>query len=157
MRKRNNYTLKRFSLAVKRTLRSIFKGIGFKLSVVFLLFSASVSLMILLPNYFDRVPVYSYLISELQLPIAYELSGKVEVVDLNNTVSNNNVEIYIGGYSTTADSNGEFRLKFSAPLTTEVYVTIRYTDPSGISTVATELVIFRSGTHDLKKEFIIYV
>ena len=148
---------KRFLLSIKRILRSIFRGLGFKLSIIFLLFSFLVSLMIIAPICFNRIPVYSYFISELELPIAYELNGVVKIIDNNNNIVNKDIEVFIGGYSTTTNVNGEFKLKFSAPTTTEIFVTIRYVAPNGNTNIACEILTIGSGEHDLEKEFIIHV
>jgi len=144
---------KRFLLATRRLFRKAFRGIGFNLSVVFLILSAAVSLMIIAPNCFDRVPIYYYLIREWKLPIAYELRGKVEIVNAGGNVVNKDVEIFVGGYCATVNSNGEFELVFSATSTSEVFVVIRYINPTGQIITKTELIVINSGIHDIEKEF----
>lgn len=148
---------KRFVLATRRILRGIIKGLGFKLSILLLVFSVAVSLMMLIPSCLDRAPIYSYFISELKLPISYELTGKVEIRDKNNMIINKDVEIFIGGYTAPVGINGTFTLKFSSPTTSEICVTIKYTKPDGIIETKTEFITPRNGEHSLQREFIIYV
>ena len=147
---------KLFQLKVRRFFRSAFRGIGFKLSIVFLLISVAVSLMIIAPNCFDRVPVYSYFIRELKLPITYELSGKIEIFDAHENCVNTNIEVIVGGYSTWTTLNGEYNLDFSSPATNEIYVIIRYTNSSGNIEIKTESIPISDGVHKLEKEFQYY-
>jgi hypothetical protein len=139
---------------MRRFFRRVFKGIGSRLSIAFLLFSAAISLMILAPNCFDRVPVYSYFIRELKLPITYEINGKVKIVDVDGNIVNTDVEIIVGGYSTSVDSNGEYVLIFSAPVTAEIFVVIRYIDIDGNTIAKIESVLIKSGVHKIKREFV---
>ena len=148
--------LKLILLKIRRLFRGAFKGIGFKMSIVFLLFSVAVSLMIIAPNLFDRVPVYSYFIRELKLPISYELSGKIEIIDADGNLLSTDAEIIIGGYSSRTSLNGEYRLNFSSPATSEVFVTIRYADQNGNLTITTESVSATNGIHNIRKEFTLY-
>ena len=145
---------KLFRINARRFFRSAFRGIGFKLSVIFLIFNVAVSLLILIPNCFDQVPVYSYFVRELKLPIAYELNGKVELVDVNGNVVNTDVEIFVGGYSTSTNSNGEYILDFSAPATTEIFVVIRYTNHECNTITKTESVLVKHGVHTIEREFV---
>ena len=72
-----------------------------------------------MPSCFDRVPVLSYYISEHELPMMYELYGEVKVLDEKGNIVNQNVEVFVGGYSISLTST-EFNLKFSAPTMNEV-------------------------------------
>ena len=108
--------MKYLILMIKRLIRGIFKRIPIFLSYFLLIFSGIVCLTILLPCCFNRVPVLSYFICEHELPLAYELSGEVKIVDNDGNLVNKNVEVFVGGYSTLLTST-EFNLRFSAPST----------------------------------------
>lgn len=71
------------------------------LSYFFLAFSVIACLVILVPSCFDRVLVLSYYISEHELPMMYELYGEVKVLDEKGNIVNQNVEVFVGGYSIT--------------------------------------------------------
>lgn len=109
--------------------------------------------MILFPICYDRVPVYSYFVQEWELPISYNLSGKVEIVDAYGNIVNRDVEIFVGGYSATANSIGEFHLVFSAPSTTEIFAVVKYANPAGQIITKTESIVIKNGIHVIEKEF----
>jgi hypothetical protein len=113
--------------------------------------------MILLPNSFNRVPVFSYIIRGLPLPISYELIGRVKIVDADNNIVNRAVEVFIGGYSVLTELDGTFYLRFSSPSTNEIFVAIRYISPECNFITTYELVKIKNGEYCLKKEFIIRV
>ena len=141
----------------RRILRAIFRNATLKLSIVFLCFSASVSLMILVPNFFDRAPIYSHLVRELNLPISYEVFGQVQIVGLDDDTDNRQVEIFVGGYHVSANIDGTFSLRFSSPLTNEIFLIIRHTTSCGKTTIVYEVISPRLGEHRLEREFVIYV
>lgn len=142
-----------FQLNIRRFFKKTFFGKSFWLSFGLLIFSFFVLLMILFPICYDRVPVYSYFVQEWKLPISYDLSGKVKIIDAYGNIVNKEVEIFVGGYSTTANSIGEFHLVFSAPSTTEIFAVIRYTNPAGQIITKTESIVIKSGIHVIEKEF----
>lgn len=145
---------KLFRLRARRLIKVAFSGIGYKLSIIFLLFSVAVSLMIIAPNCFDRIPIYSYFIRELELPITYQLSGMIEIVDADGNIVSTDAEVFIGGYSTHTTSNGEYILNFSSPKTNEVFVVIRYTNPNGKIETRTEYVPIMDSVHDIERMFV---
>ncbi|MGE5389794.1 MAG: hypothetical protein ACM3PE_01900 [Deltaproteobacteria bacterium] len=144
---------KLFQLNLRRFFRNTFFGKGFWLSFGLLIFSFFVLLMILFPICYDRIPVYSYFVEEWKLPISYNFSGKVEIVDANDKFVNKDVEIFVGGYSTTANSIGEFHLVFSAPTATEIFAVIKYTNLAGQTITKTESLVIKGGIHDIEKDF----
>lgn len=137
-----------------RILRGIANKTSTLFSYIFLIISLGACLFILVPQCFDKVPILSYFISEHELPITYELCGKVIVYDENGEIANNNVEVFIGGYSAVL-STTEVNLKFSSPKTNEVYVVIRYTYEDRVREFTDRLII-EDGVHVLSEEFIIY-
>ena len=141
-------------LMIVRSLRKLFGRIPTVLSYFFLAFSVGVCLIILCPNCFDRVPVLSYYISEHELPITYELRGEVKVLDENGAIVNENVEVYVGGYSTSVTSSG-FDLKFTSPLTEEVFVVIRY-EVNGDIREFTKCLLVEDKQHVIIEEFVIH-
>ena len=144
---------KLFQLNIRRIFRNTFFGKGFWLSLGLLIFSFIVLLIILFPICYDRVPVYSYFVKERKLPISYNFSGKVEIVDAYGNIVNKDVKIFVGGYSATPNSVGEFHLVFSAPTTTEIFAVIKYTNIAGQIITKTESIIIKDGIHDIEKEF----
>ncbi len=158
MRKENiTLDVKLIWLKFRRGIKWLFKGFLLNISVILLLFSAAVSLLMLIPNCLHREPVYSYFISELKLPLSYDLSGKVQILDVDNNLVNKDVEIYIGGYSSMAKFDGTFSLKFTSSETIKVPIVINYTKPNGQSETQIEFIALRCGEYHLQKEFIYHV
>lgn len=148
--------LKLIRLKLGRFMRRFLHRLPIILSYIFLTFSVLTSLMILLPSCFDKVPVLSYYISELELPITYELCGEVKIIDKNGNTVNKNVEVIVGGYRTPILMSTEFNLKFTSPMTDEVFVVIRYENDGEIHEF-TKCLIIEDSNHILEGEFIIYV
>jgi hypothetical protein len=132
--------------------------------IIVLLF-AMMPLMILLPNLFNRVPAFSYFVRELSLPLTYEISGRVNVVYSDKENSNNcgehrvagTVEVFVGGYATMTDENGNFSLRFSSPHINEFFAIIRYMPHSGNPIHEYELIVIQQGETRIAREFTIYV
>lgn len=139
---------------IVRFVRRVFNRLPIILSYFFLAFSVVACLMILVPNCFDSVPVLSYYISEHELPITYELCGEVKVLDEDGNIVNKNVEVFVGGYSTSLTST-EFNLKFSSPAASEVFVVIRY-ELDGDIREFTKCLVIKDGNHVINEEFIIH-
>lgn len=140
-------------LMVVRFMHRVFNKLPVILSYFFLLFSVMACLIIIVPSCFDRAPVLSYYISEHELPIAYELYGEVKVLDETGNIVNKNVEVFVGGYSTSLTST-EFSLKFSAPTMNEVFVVIRYEVDGDIRELTKRLIV-KDGNHVIREEFIV--
>lgn len=141
-------------LMIVRFIRRVFNKLPFALSYFFLVFSVIACLIILVPSCFDRVPVLSYYISEHELPMMYELHGEVKVLDEKDNLVNKNIEVFVGGYSTSLTST-EFSLKFSAPAMNEVFVVIRY-EVDGDIREFTKCLVIKDGNHVIEEEFIIH-
>ena len=125
-------------LHITRIFKNVFKNFLIKISVFFVIFSFIISLFFMMPALFLRVPVFSYFIDTLSLPLAYELEGKVILVDEEDEPIDQMVTVYIGGYSTEVFSGDTFILNFSSESTDHVYITIEYKDQSGIQTTITK-------------------
>lgn len=147
--------LKYLILKIGRLVRWIYSKWSIGLSYTLLIISFLIFLAILIPNCFDKVPVFSYFISEKKLPITYELCGEVRVLDDTGNLLNKNVEVFVGGYSTYLEST-EFNLKFTSPITNELFVVIRY-EMDGNMHEYTKLLEIRAGNHFIKEEFTINV
>lgn len=141
-------------LMIVRFMHKVFDKLPIMLSYFFLTFSFVACLIILVPNCFDRLPVLSYIISEHELPITYELYGEVKVLDENGNIVNKNVEVFIGGYSTSLTGT-ELSLKFSSSAANEVFVVIRYEVDEGMREF-TKCIVIKEENHVITEEFIIY-
>ena len=139
-----------------RLFRHLFKGIQFKLSYLLVFFSFLVSLFFLLPSLFHNVPVFSYFIDTLSLPISYELNGKVVIINAEGNNVDQSVVVNVGGYSTTSNTGEEFILKLTSVSTNCFYVTVEYTDFNK-STAYYTTKIETNGNTVLKEEIVIYV
>ena len=113
-------------LIIGRLLRKVSEALTNSISYIFLVFSVFVSIFLILPNLFQRAPVLSYYVSELELPMTYELCGCVKIKDENGRIVNQNVQVNVGGYREELRSNTDFDLHFTSPKTDEVVVVIRY-------------------------------
>ena len=142
-------------LIMVRFMHRIFSKLPSILSYFFLAFSVMVCFIILVPSCFDRVPVLSYYIEEHELPLTYKLQGEIKVLDETGNIVNKNVEIFVGGYSTTLTST-EFNLTFSAPATDKVFVVIRYEVDGNIREL-TKCLVIKDGNLVIEEEFIIHV
>jgi hypothetical protein len=149
--------MKLFQLKTKRLLKNSFKGIGFNLSIIFLLFSVAVSLMLIIPNCFDRLPVYSYFVKKMELPITYEVTGKIEFYDVDGNNLDLRAMIFVGGYSCNLETDGSYKLTFSCPSTSDAYLVIRYNDQTGKEQLKTECLKLSQQTHLLEEDFKYYV
>lgn len=151
---RMEIVMKYLWLMIVRFTHRVLNKLPSILSYFFLAFSVMACLIILVPSCFDRVPVLSYYISEHELPMVHELHGEVKVLDEKGNIVNKNVEVFVGGYSTSLTST-EFNLKFSAPTMNEVFVVIRY-EVDGDIREFTKCVVVKGGNHVIKEEFIIH-
>ena len=148
--------LKLILLYITRIFRCIFKHIGINISILLVVFSTFVSIFFLIPSLFSRVPVFSYFIDTLSLPLSYELEGTVILLDSNDEIIDESVTIYVGGYSIEAISGETFLLNFSSEPTEQIYATIEYADEAGIKTILTKKIETKDRTK-LKKVIRIYV
>lgn len=149
--------IKLFKLNFKRCARIFLKKFPFVMSFVFLVFSALVSFMILLPSVADKAPIYPYFIKKLELPIAYDLYGNVSIIDSDGSTHNSDVTIFVGGYKEEIGSNVKYHISFSSPKNDSFYVNITYKDPSGDLKTFTESVEFSEGQHSIERDFVIHV
>lgn len=147
---------KYIQLKLGRFTHKIFNRLPTALSYILLAFSLLISLTLLVPTCFNRVPVLSYFISELELPMTYELSGEVSVLNKNDDIINKNVEVFIGGYKTFIGASKEFNLKFVSPRTSEVFIVIRYEVDEEIFEF-TRCLVIGDNNHIIKEEFTIHV
>ncbi len=151
---RMEIVMKYLRLKIVRFTHRVLNKVPSILSYFFLSFSVMACLIILVPRCFDRVPVLSYYISEQELPIVYELRGEVKVLDEKGNIVNKNVEVFVGGYSTSLAST-EFNLTFSAPTINEVFVVIRY-EVDGYIREFTQCVAVKGENHVINWGFIIH-
>lgn len=89
-------------------------------------------LLTIIPSFFYRMPFYDYLYKNGKFPYEFSISGNVYntkegTVDSEklNVVAAN---VYVGGYSTKTDINGEFKLKFMSKDSKDIPVVIIYND-----------------------------
>lgn len=148
--------IKRICLKVGRFIHNFFSRLPRVLSYSLLIFSVVVCMTILVPNCFDRIPLFSYYISERKLPIAYELSGKVKIIKKNGDEIKEKVEVFVGGYKISTLTSTDFTLKFSAPMTREAFVVIRYKVDDEIREF-TKCMLIEDGEHVIWEEFVVYV
>ena len=143
-------------LHITRIFRNLFKNLGVKLSILLVVFSLLISLFFMIPSLFSRVPVFTYFINTLSLPLSYEIEGTVILVDDEDEPVSQAVTVYVGGYSAEVFSGDTFTLNFSSEYTDYVYITIEYEDQSGVQTTLTKK-IETNGNTTLKKVIKIHV
>lgn len=147
---------KKIWLFISRMIRKFFSNIGYKLSVLFVLFSFIISLFFLIPSLFSRVPVFSYLIDNLSLPVSYELNGEVILLNADNESLIEPLDIYVGGYNVQSFSGEHFTLKFASEKSDYFYLTIEYKDDNGIDKYYTKR-INTNGKNNLTEVVTVYV
>lgn len=143
-------------LYITRISRCIFKHFGTKLSILFVVFSFTISMFFMVPSLFSRVPVFSYLIDTLSLPLSYELEGTILLVDAADKPLNQVVTIYVGGYSIDVSSGEPFIMEFASENTDYFYITVEYVDENGEETTITKKIETNDKT-TIKKVIKIYV
>lgn len=143
-------------LYITRIFRRIFKHIGVKLSILLVSFSFFVSMFLMVPSLFSRVPVFSYLINTLSLPLLYEFEGTVLLIGSDGEAIIQTVTIYVGGYSVDAISGESFVLNFTSESVNYFYVTIEYDNELGSKTTITKKIETNDKTN-LKEVIKIYV
>lgn len=149
--------MKLFWLNLRRIGRCTLKWIGYNISIILLLSSVTFSLMLIFPICFNCVPIYSYFISELRLPYSYSLDGEVQLLDINGNIVNQDIDIYIGGYKTTAAADGTFFLRFSASNVNEVPIVFSYANSNDNHMTQVEYITLVDGVYVLKKEYVFNV
>ncbi len=147
---------KRCWLYITHIFRHFFKHIGIKLSTLFVVFSFAISIFFMIPSLFSRVPVFSYLIDTLSLPLSYEFEGTILLMDTEGESIYQTVTVYVGGYSIDVISGETFIMNFSSESTDYFYVTIEYVDESGNKAIITKKIETNDKT-TLKKVIRIYV
>lgn len=148
--------IKRIRLKVGRFIHNFFSRLPRVFSYILLILSVLVCMMILVPDCLDRIPVFSYCISEHELPITYELCGKVRIFNKNGDEIKEKVEVFAGGYRISTLTSTDFTLKFSAPMTREAFVVIRY-KVDDETREFTKCLLIEDGEHVIREEFVVYV
>lgn len=150
--------LKYLWIILGRNIRNLLHKLPIICSYFFLMLSVMpcliIMVMTLFPNYFDKMPVLSYYISEQEFPITYTLNGTVKVLDASGNIINKNIEVFVGGYSTFLKSE-HFNLVFTSPKTDKVYIVIQY-EVNGHLCEYTTFLKIKDSNHSIFKEFIIY-
>lgn len=143
-------------LQITRAFRHVFENFGVKLSILLVVFSLLISVFFLVPSMFNRMPVFSYFINTLELPISYEYEGNIILLDKNGNNIDQNVAVYIGGNSTYTDSQKDFTIIFSSVDTEYMFVNVEYKDLNGNLSIFTQK-IDTHGKTTIKKDITIYV
>lgn len=146
--------IKYVRLMITRGWRKLAKAIPSVLSYLFLVVSIFICFILLVPQCFDRVPVVSYLLSEHEFPMSYELYGEVRIYE-NGELVDSNVSIYVGGYQIKTSTSKPFTLSFVSPVSQSFSVVIQYVI-DGKTFDYTQIVYPKSGTHTVEREFIIH-
>jgi len=110
----------------------------------------------MVPSLFSRVPVFSYLIDTLSLPLSYEFEGTILLIDTEGELIDQSITVYIGGYSIDIISGETFIMNFASESTDYFYATIEYVDEGGNKTTITQKIETNNKTI-LKKVIRIYV
>lgn len=146
--------LKYIWLIIVAFVRKTLRNFPIMVSYFLLLISAVICISILFTDYFDRVPLLSYFISQSELPQKYILEGEVKVYDRNGDIVNSNIDVFVGGYSAYQASD-TFTITFASPPTNELYVVIRYQIDKSIHE-STFCLNTKDENHIIRKEFVIY-
>ena len=143
-------------LHITRIFKIVFKNFLIKITVLFVVFSFAISMFFMIPSLFSRVPVFSYLIDTLSLPLSYELEGTILLIDKEGESIDQSVTVYIGGYSIDVITGDTFIMNFASESTDYFYTTIEYVDECGNKTTITKKIETNDKT-TLKKVIRIYV
>lgn len=92
----------------------------------------------------------------MSLPYSYSLEGTVQLLDIDGNVASQDIDIYIGGYKTTAASGGAFFIRFSASTTNKIPIVFSYVTSSGDHVTHVEYIALTNGEYTLQREYILY-
>lgn len=148
--------VKRFWLGIARLARKFACKIPLFASYFLLIFSVAVCVVLLVPEWFDQVPVLSYYISEQELPMAYELRGEVIIYDQEGEQIDTNAQVFVGGYHVQTETGTNFTLTFSSPAVNSIYAVIRY-EIDGQVFEHTQVFLNDGHTHVFEGKIIIHV
>lgn len=147
--------IKLIQLRMKRIFRVLFRDLLYKSSFIIVIFSFMVNMWLLLPSLFDRMPVFSYFINKLELPITYVINGTVRIVDVEGNIKNNDVIVFIGGHQAKIGSEIIYELEFSSPKNDFFFISIIYSNQEGEENQYTEKISFPIDSHVIRKDFVI--
>lgn len=91
-----------------------------------LILAVIIFLLIFCTNIFHRLPIFSYLIKELNLPITLNINGEIDFYENGKLISDLPITVKIGGYEQSVYSGENFNLNFSAVNTQNIPVVIEY-------------------------------
>lgn len=83
-------------------------------------------MLIACTNILHRVPVFTYFIEELKLPIALRICGEINIYENEQIMKDIPINIKIGGYEKNIYSGEYFELIFSATNTKDIPINIEY-------------------------------
>lgn len=106
--------IKKNRLIAQSKIDKMKKRISMLLGRLLFLISISMFLLIFLTNIFHRVPVFSYFVRELKLPLTLKLCGQIQVNFEDEIEPNTMITISIGGYKNHVRNGTEFELNYSA-------------------------------------------
>ncbi len=98
-----SYKLKKIILMLKSSVKRMHKP---NVSWFVFLLCILLMLMLLFPRFFQRVPIYEVLNSEMNIPYELRIHGNIS---LNENLT---VYIHIGGYKEEVSGDGEYSLSF---------------------------------------------
>lgn len=123
MRKR----LKKIYIYLKYINYQFCKRISGLLGKGLLVISLLFFLVAFFTNVTRRAPILSFFVTELELPIVYNLSGIIEIKDTNQNLMNiSDIYIIIGGYRDCIENGEEYSINFSATENENIPVVIKY-------------------------------
>ena len=119
-------SVKRARLRISFLFKQLTKKAFSLLPYIMLIYCIVVSSVGILPEVFGRVPLASFLVRTHELPMSYELTGSIKVIDGCGNIVNSGVEVYIGGCYADLKSSTNLYITFPSPRTDIVYVVVRY-------------------------------
>lgn len=125
MKYRVSLFIKKIRISGKFFWRRLKKIIIWVLGKGFLAISMIFFACAIFSNISHKIPVLEYFVRELQLPVVYNISGKIEVCGKED-VHISDIEIAIGGYKKIVGNNENFDMNFCAANDKDIPVVVSY-------------------------------
>lgn len=117
--------LKLAYIKIRNILKIVKKNFAGIIGKIILWATASIFILCFCANISNRIPVLDYMVREMKMPKAYNVTGNIEIGD-SNISKINEISVCIGAYKIYINNGQEFSLNFSGIISEDIPVVITY-------------------------------
>ena len=117
--------LKLAYIKIRNILKIVKKNFAGIIGKIILWATASIFILCFCANISNRIPVLDYMVREMKMPKAYNVTGNIEIGD-SNISKINEISVCIGAYKIYINNGQEFSLNFSGIINEDIPVVITY-------------------------------